>query len=836
MRSIFVSLLGLTTLAASAQINPNTQINWTETTGPGSPSLTCPGTPPTGVAVGTPYFNTSLNAGYTCAAAGWTLSGGGGGGGYPGVTSDGSGGIVVTGQVAPANLLATGSVEGQTIGPVFQCDQYTGTTIAEKANACITAAIAANATADLRKVMSGGTFASPVVGDEEIDCGSPTTGGGLPGVSCIFPNSSVYATSQVGGPLYAAQPYISGSSGAEGSGYTVGCTVTAPETGYGYTGTATGAVLAVATLDTVVGGGAVKTLTVSTAGSGYLSSPYVPASNTGGTCVGTGLLLRVQAKDSAIRVWGSSTAKTDSVGGGGATFVIEPYYPSGCPGYPVMDSGLSTPKFGGYSRIEGGFKILSGICHSYTYGAFRANGQVDSARNLLIETSTPHDNGIYLESECCSGDNYLLHADAAGTGGTPVIVGGQSLLNACTTNGSSNVYAPYALPTIAWLGNVITGAGIPNNTIVGSLTAPVGAFPASLNLTTQSGTPVNATATTSGSGACITPSVSAGTSGLRLKLSDPTDVSGQLQTISIHNLVPNDPGVGFPMISVGNSANSITFDTVYAERNVTDNYTPGLYGSSLSFVHLNNVRGLGATNAYGILNDQGSAPWQWSATNMSAMGLGLNDNGTVYVNADGVDFFKYLATGNLFMSTFPTFALTGPYNNTAGATAIVNCPATGGSSSTYCGGDGAWHTSSAGGGNYQQFTLYNSTAVSIAGSQTDFIGTGGSPESGLSGQVPQAIAVASCTVYAVNYGIQVAGTLDTGANAITYEIVKNSGALSDTLSSTLTAQTTRGGQVSLTGLNTDTLVAGDLLALKLVTPAWTTQPAGVVYTATIFCK
>jgi hypothetical protein len=603
--------------------------------------------------------------------------------------------VVLSGGIAPnvyqnpvtITGLAVSSGGGSSYPPLI-CALGAYTTVAEAANACNATVIAqGGGTWDARQMMSGGTFTHPIQGDEEIDCGSPSTGGGLPGVSCLFPNSSVYATSQVGGPVYAAQPY---QSTTEGSGYTVGCTVTAPETGYGYTGTATGAVLTVS----AVTGGAVTALTIASAGSGYLSSSYVPASNTGGTCTGSGLILRLQAKDSAIRVWSSSAAKTDSVGGGGATFVIEPYYPSGCPGYPVMDAGLSTPRVGGYQRIEGGFKIADNGCQAFTYAAFRAQGQVDSARNLLIETSTPHDNGIYMETECCSGDNQLLHADTNGQGGTPVIVAGESILNACTTNGSSNVYFPYGIPSIAWLGSVISGTGIPNNTIVGSLTAPSGAFPASVNLTTATGAPVNATATSTGAGACTTPSVSTG-SGVSLKLANPTDVSGQLQTISIRNLVPNDPGLGLPLITIGNSSNSITFDTVYGERNTLDTYTPGIYVSNSSFVSFHNVRGCGATNAYCVKNDT-PAGWDWSATNMATTGLGYNDSGTVYTNSLGLNFFKYLATGNLFMSTFPTFALTGPYNNTSGATAIVNCPPTGGSSTTFCGGDGAWHSTSVG--------------------------------------------------------------------------------------------------------------------------------------------
>src|SRR5579859_3599305 len=118
MQSTFakiIALFGLLALVgvafAQQKFNPRTQINWPLLSGPGTPTsqgFTC-----SAVNYGQPYTDTSTtpNNFYTCGADGWVIRAGGIGSPYSGVTSDGSSGINVTGNVKASTLNA--SVNGQ---------------------------------------------------------------------------------------------------------------------------------------------------------------------------------------------------------------------------------------------------------------------------------------------------------------------------------------------------------------------------------------------------------------------------------------------------------------------------------------------------------------------------------------------------------------------------------------------------------------------------------------------------------------------------------------------------------------------------------------------------
>ena len=79
----------------------------------------------------------------------------------PGLAPDGANGIAVTGNVTADNTVAYGSVTGAKIGPVLECDKFSGADVAIKANACNAAAIAAGGgIIDLRNLLAGNTSGS----------------------------------------------------------------------------------------------------------------------------------------------------------------------------------------------------------------------------------------------------------------------------------------------------------------------------------------------------------------------------------------------------------------------------------------------------------------------------------------------------------------------------------------------------------------------------------------------------------------------------------------------------------------------------------------------------
>jgi hypothetical protein len=122
-RFIFISLLALAGIAVQAQtrINPN-QIRWPLITGAGTP--TAMGVSCTSIEYGMPYQNTAVtpNTRYHCAADGWEIESSAG---YTGVTSDGSEGIIVTGNVYTPELI----IGNQSGGPVLYNDGVTGNLI-----------------------------------------------------------------------------------------------------------------------------------------------------------------------------------------------------------------------------------------------------------------------------------------------------------------------------------------------------------------------------------------------------------------------------------------------------------------------------------------------------------------------------------------------------------------------------------------------------------------------------------------------------------------------------------------------------------------------------------
>jgi hypothetical protein len=170
------------------------------------------------------------------------------------------------------------------------------------------------------------------------------------------------------------------------------------------------------------------------------------------------------------------------------------------------------------------------------------------------------------------------------------------------------------------------------------------------------------------------------------------------------------------------------------------------------------------------------------------------------------------------MSTFPTFALTGPYNNTAGATAIVNCPPTGGSSSTYCGGDGAWHSPSAsavrGFSGYCSGTATSSQTLSIFGLGTaTFTCTATSAAQVSSFMVPAGGGTLS------NLSVR-CGTTGVNASSGVFTVYRfdTSGA-THALTSTVTYGTATANSLVVDSTHTDALTAGDLVYVRFTTQA-----------------
>ena len=98
------------------------------------------------------------------------------------------------------------------------------------------------------------------------------------------------------------------------------------------------------------------------------------------------------------------------------------------------------------------------------------------------------------------------------------------------------------------------------------------------------------------------------------------------------------------------------------------------------------------------------------------------------------------------------------------------------------------------------------------------------------------VAPVDCTIASVTYTLNVAGTLDSGANHITFSLDKNAGtALADTSDATHMASNAALSQTTLTV--SDALSAGDVIRLKLVTPVtFGTLPTTVLYSAELLCQ
>jgi len=455
------------------------------------------------------------------------------------------------------NMTASETLTGQKVGAVFQCEQFSGADVSIKEKACNAAAVAAGGgTIDLRNLLAGNT-----TGSEEMEIGTRTGNHANVGVTALFPTTGTYTTTMVGGPAVKATVY----SGGGGTGYTSGCTVIPVEAGFAYTGKGAGAVFSVISSD-----GVVKELTLESGGSGYLSSKYVTTTN--GTCGGSGLIVNLQAADCGIRLNGSATIESGSVGAGATTFQVVPS--NSHTGF-VVDSLFCTDQEGGYVRQEGGFKSSN-----FTSGAMTVAGTthirivVDHAQFNLLESSSLHDDGVRIDSACCGTNFYSLHADNghAPGAGYPIIIGsGGVIQNACTTSGSNIIAAPFAHFTAEYLGDTISpgvqGGG--TNFPPGKLTIT------GINSLTSITVSANATTTNSTNPTCTNPALTGGT-GLTLKISDPT--TSTTTQVSLYHPVSNDPGPGLQNILVTGNVNGLSVYGAYLESNSkVDDYTSQIY-------------------------------------------------------------------------------------------------------------------------------------------------------------------------------------------------------------------------------------------------------------------
>lgn len=498
---------------------------------------------------------------------------------------------------------------GQKIGAVFQCEQFPGADVSIRANACNAAAIAAGGgVIDLRTLLAGKT-----TGSEEIEINTRAGNKKGVGVTALFPTNGTYTTTMVGGP--ATQATVYKGSGAGGSGYTSGCTVSPVEEGFAYTGTASGAVFSVTAVD-----GVVKGLTLVSPGSGYLTSKYVTTTN--GTCTGTGLILNLQAADCGIRLHGLGTVETGSVGAGATTFQI---VPSADHAGFVVGALFCTDEASGYVRQEGGLKTANFTHKALTVaGTSLIRDVVDHATFNMLETSAPSDDGVRIESACCGANVYSLHADNGDTGAYPIIVGsGGVIQNACTTEGSNIITMPYGHMTAEYLGDVIRAG------IKGGQTNFPGGLPIITGINSLTSITVNmkATATNSTNPTCTHPAPSGGT-GLTLHLSDP--IAANLVQISLYQPVANDAGPGFQNILITGASSGVSIYGAYLEMNSPlDQYTAFTYiGYPAAQVNFYNYYAPGAAanrTRYGIQSD---TPFGWCVFG-GLSNAGLLDQGVV---------------------------------------------------------------------------------------------------------------------------------------------------------------------------------------------------------------
>lgn len=94
----------------------------------------------------------------------------------------------------------------------------------------------------------------------------------------------------------------------------------------------------------------------------------------------------------------------------------------------------------------------------------------------------------------------------------------------------------------------------------------------------------------------------------------------------------------------------------------------------------------------------------------------------------------------------------------------------------------------------------------------------------------------ACTIKAVDYYLNVAGTKDTAANNITLSILNaTSGTNFTDTNATVTAQTSSLKLAQTTGAS-DSLAAGDVIVAQIATPTFTTPPTNVQYTAVVYCE
>jgi len=507
----------------------------------------------------------------------------------PGLSSDGANGINVTGNVTAANTTAYGTVEGAKIGPVFECDQFSGADVSIKANACNSAAISAGGgTIDLRNLLAGST-----TGSQEIEINTPAGNSALIGVTALLPSSGTYTTTMVGGPATGATVYQ--TSG--GSGYVSGDLIYPAETGFAYTGAATGAVFSVTATS-----GVVTALTLVSGGSGYLTSKYVTTTTNN---AGTGLVVNLAAADCGMRLNGRGTIQGGSVGAGATSFQIVPA--SGHSSF-VMDSAFCTDQASGYVRQEGGLKTTNPTSSpAYTFGTSHIRNVVDASTFNLLETSSGYDDGALIESACCGANFFSLHADSGNVGGYPVMIGpGGVLKNACTTSGSSTITVPYGHLTAKYLGDTLSAGTVGGATNLPGGTTLITAINSLTSITVSQA----ATATSGGQAACTTPSLTGG-SGLTYHVSDPT--VGTATSISLHNLVANSPGPGLQNVVVTGQTSGVNFYTSYLESNsAVDSSTSQAYvGSPAGQVNFNGLYAPGPAaggTKYGIESD---TPFGW---------------------------------------------------------------------------------------------------------------------------------------------------------------------------------------------------------------------------------
>ncbi len=514
----------------------------------------------------------------------------------PGLSSDGANGMVVTGNLTAADAVLYGTVEAAKIGAVFQCDQFSGANISAKLNACNTAALEnGGGTIDARNLLNQPAnvvcLNNPALcGNAEVDLG----GGGNAGIKVLLPATGVYQFTQVGGPATNASLF---SVSTAGSGYVTGDLIYPTETGFAYSGAATGAVFSV-----TASGGAVTALTLVSGGRGYLTSKYVTTTTSGS---GAGLVISLNAADCGIRLNGSVVLEGESVPAGAANFWVTPdmnattYEGFVAQADVCVDGGYDTASHvktqndGPYEYNISTGTITDGAW--LTAATTIVQGSLDQTSLYEWETSGGHDNDLWFDGDCCSTNAYSPHADE-GDGqlaGIPIIVGGGATIrNACITNGSNVITFPYGHATAKWLGDTLPdGVGFPNGTIV-----------TGINSLTSITVSANATGTTNTSAMmCQMPALTEpvpnpaiyGT-GLTIAL---TGGDGNQWALNLYNPVANAAGPGLPNIEV-ESSDGLNIFGAYEESNGSiDPYTGINYlnaNSSMTRFYANFASGLSA--------------------------------------------------------------------------------------------------------------------------------------------------------------------------------------------------------------------------------------------------